>query len=242
MKPPSYTVRPVAAMLRWLYMSSHLNRHYHYVVPTATYAPWLDDKDFCSIYSRIRSYTMVDMYRCYELWQLAKECSKLPPGAILEVGVWRGGTGCLIASAVPDTRVYLCDTFAGVPKAKVSTADSMYSGGEHADTSEEVVRGLVTSLRLANLRLLKGVFPDETGRLCSDPLRFVHVDVDVYQSGKDVLDWVWPRLLPGGVIVFDDYGFETCSGITKLVEEQRLSADSTVIHNLNGHGILIKRQ
>jgi O-methyltransferase len=240
MKPPTYVIRKGAAAIRWLFVSSHLNRHYAFVVPTATYAPWLDDKNFSGIYSRVQPNTMVDIYRCYELWQLAKECSKLRYGSILEVGVWRGGTGCLIASAVPDVPVYLCDTFAGVPKGKISSADATYSGGEHADTSEEIAHALIASLKLAHIHILKGVFPEETGHLCTGPLRFVHVDVDVYQSGKDVLNWAWPRLISGGIIVFDDYGFESCSGITKLVEEQRVNTDRTVIHNLNGHGIVIK--
>jgi O-methyltransferase len=52
---------------------------------------------------------------------------------------------------------------------------------------------------------------------------------------------VWPRLSPGGVVVFDDYGFSACPGVTKLVDEQRMRDDRLVLHNLNGHGILVKR-
>ena len=48
--------------------------------------------------------------------------------------------------------------------------------------------------------------------------RLAHIDVDVYQSAADVLDWVWPRLSPGGVVVFDDYGFPATPG-HELVDE-----------------------
>jgi O-methyltransferase len=239
LKPPAYTIRKISAALRHVFAFSYLNHHYTVVIPNATYAPWLDDEKFKQIYSLIRPNTMVDVFRCYELWQLAKESSKLPAGSILEVGVWRGGTGCLIASAVPDVPVYLCDTFAGIPETKVSSADT-YLGGEHAETAEEIVRELINSLECRNVHILNGVFPDQTGHLCSDSLRIVHIDVDVYQSRKDVLDWVWPRLVRGGIVVFDDYGFQSCPGITKLVDEQRSQADRTVLQNLNGHGILIK--
>ena len=44
----------------------------------------------------------------------------------------------------------------------------------------------------------------------------------------------------GGMIVFDDYGFSGCEGVTKLVDEERNKNDRIVIHNLNGHGIIIK--
>jgi O-methyltransferase len=64
---------------------------YEQIVSGATYAPCLTDSAFISVYENIKNNTMVDKYRSYELWQLVKESSKLD-GAIIEVGVWRGGT------------------------------------------------------------------------------------------------------------------------------------------------------
>ena len=66
----------------------------------ATYSPWLSDKEFLNAYAAVRDYTLVDIYRCYELWDLAKQSAAVE-GSILEVGVWRGGTGCLLALAAP---------------------------------------------------------------------------------------------------------------------------------------------
>jgi O-methyltransferase len=45
----------------------------------------------------------------------------------------------------------------------------------------------------------------------------------------------------GSILVFDDYGFSTCKGITRLVNELRSSGDWIYIYNLNKHAILIKR-
>jgi O-methyltransferase len=72
-------------------------------------------------------------------------------------------------------------------------------------------------------------------------LRLCHIDVDVYRSARDVLEWAWPRLSPGGVAVFDDYGFPCCPGVTQFVDEQRGRTDRLVLHNLNGHGLIVKR-
>lgn len=47
-------------------------------------------------------------------------------------------------------------------------------------------------------------------------------------------------MVPGGIIVYDDFGFQTADGVTKYVEEQRQCADRLVIHNLNGHAVVIK--
>jgi O-methyltransferase len=106
----------------------------------------------------------------------------------------------------------------------------------------EIVEELMRRLGLDNVELLPGVFPEETGnRIADHTLRLCHVDVDVYQSAKDSFDWAWSRLSAGGVAVFDDYGFPCCPGVTKFVDEQRERADRLVLHNLNGHGIVVKR-
>jgi hypothetical protein len=67
-----------------------------------------------------------------------------------------------------------------------------------------------------------------------------HIDVDVYESAKGVVEWLWHRLKVGGIIVFDDFGFNTCNGVTKFVNEQKLLDDRVVIHNLNGHAVMVK--
>ncbi len=91
------------------------------IIPFATYAPWGNDKRlFKRIrYRNIKEFTLVDKYRCYELWYFAKQLAAAP-GDVIEIGVWKGGTGNLIAKASStntNTRVYLCDTFEGVVKA-----------------------------------------------------------------------------------------------------------------------------
>jgi O-methyltransferase len=213
------------------------------VFPAATYSPWLADEDFNRVYEVIRNHTLVDLYRCYELWQLVGETAKLASGDLIEIGVWRGGTGALIARrcqlAGIEDPVHLCDTFKGVVKS--GAQDVVYVGGEHADTDRETVSELVRSLHLDHVHILQGTFPDDTGhRIASHEFRFCHIDVDVYDSAKDILKWLWPRLVPGGVVVYDDYGFHSCVGITRLVNEERLKPDRLVVHNLNGHAIVIK--
>jgi O-methyltransferase len=212
------------------------------VLPTASYAPWNTDTAFLAAYAATRDHTLVDELRCWELWQLVAQTAPLA-GALVEVGVWRGGTGVLIARRAADCGiadpVYLCDTFAGVVKA--GEMDPDYAGGEHADTSLGHVRDLVAGLGLANVRLLRGVFPEETApQVREGRVRFVHIDVDVYRSAVDVLAWAWPRMPVGGIVVYDDYGFLRCDGIARHVDEQRGLPDRVVLHNLNGHAVVVK--
>jgi len=212
------------------------------VVPQATYSPWLAAGAFASVYAGVQDNTKVDRYRAYELWQLVEQTARLD-GDILEVGVWRGGMGCLMAARAWQlglgATVFLCDTFAGIVKA--GPLDPHFQGGEFADTSAATVRELAARLGLTNVEVHQGVFPDDTGdRLAGRRFALCHIDVDVYASARDVLDWVWPRLATGGVVVYDDYGFLGCDGVTQLVNERATQAGALTLHNLNGHAVVVK--
>ena len=214
------------------------------VIPYATYSPWNKDSSFQKAYASIKENTLVDMYRCYELWTLVGQSAKLDSGSIIEIGVWRGGTGALMASQARNVgiteTVFLCDTFTGVVKA--GPMDSSYKGGEHADTTKGIVEDLVFKrLGLDNVAILEGIFPDETGQQIEGlKFRLCHIDVDVYESAKGVIDWIWDRMVPGGIVVYDDFGFAGCGGIAEDVEEQGRGHDPLVVHNLNGHAVVLK--
>lgn len=218
------------------------NDVYTVLQPKAKYSPWNENKDFLAIYQKIQQNTLVDIYRCYELFDLLNYIKN--DGIILEIGVWRGGTGALIASKLKldnrKNKVYLFDTFEGIVKA--SDIDDCYNGGEHSDTNEYIVKKLVDDLNLDNTIICKGIFPDQTSHLLpNEPIAFCHIDVDVYNSAKDIFNFVWSKMLSGGIVVFDDYGFITTKGVTLLVNELKKQDDLICLYNLNGHAVFIKK-
>lgn len=211
------------------------------IVPKATYAPWRIDSAFMQLYEKVRDKTLIDIYRLYELYELAGSLGGVA-GDFLEVGVWRGGSAALIgnrASSFPEAKMWLADTFTGVPKP-VSSNDTIYQGGEHADTSIEDVQEILRNCGVLEYEILRGFFPEETAHLLSDKIfRLAHIDVDSYDSAMNVFNWVWPRVSPGGLVIFDDYGFWGCEGVAMFVNELKKNG-LPVIHNLNGHAILWK--
>jgi O-methyltransferase len=221
---------------------SQLNKDYIHqqIIPLASYAPWENDEAFVQLMEAIKNNTLVDKYRCYELWDLAKQVAPLT-GDVVEVGVWKGGTGALIAKASesnPNSVVYLCDTFEGVVKA--GDNDTNYKGGEHADTSEHLVMDLLKANNSTNAVILKGIFPDDfQDQMQGKSYKFCHIDVDTYGSAKGVFDYIWPNLVVGGVVAFDDYGIWGCEGVTKMFNEIQVT-NATKLYNLNGHGVIIK--
>jgi O-methyltransferase len=217
-------------------------RRHSIIIPESSLSPWRYDEQFKAVLASIKGFTLVDEMRLYELWSLTGQLADAP-GDILEVGVWRGGSGCLVAKRSmqlgSDARVVLCDTFSGVVKA--GDEDPIYTGGEHEDTSADLVLDLARSLGLDNVEVLQGIFPDETGTSIEDrTFKLCHLDVDVYGSTRDAAGWLWPRLQPGGVIVVDDFGGEGMDGVVQAVDEIVQGKPCRMVHNLNGHAVIVK--
>ncbi|HUI02751.1 MAG TPA: TylF/MycF/NovP-related O-methyltransferase [Acidimicrobiales bacterium] len=213
------------------------------LISVATYSPWRTDAAFREVRRVVEDATLLDEMRLYELWRLAGQVGAVE-GDVIEVGSWRGGAGCLIASRIaeqaPGATVFLCDTFEGVVKA--GPDDPTYQGGEHADASPEMVRALAAELGLSNVEVLVGTFPDDTGAAVEErSFRFVHMDLDVYRSSREAFEWLRPRLAVGSVTVFDDYGFSLTEGARKFVDELEGDPDFVIVHNLNGHAVVVRR-
>lgn len=216
------------------------------VLPSATYSPWRHDAQFRNVYEIAKDYTLVDEYRMFEIYKLAEQAARIE-GDFLEVGVWRGGTSAIIQTALSncqsDCKFYIADTFQGVAKAGTEE-DNVYRGGEHSDADVSDVEELFKKIDETEPEILIGIFPDDHKQLSIENLAFVHSDVDAYESTRGVIEWCLPKMVRGGIIVFDDYGFNTCEGVTKYVDQMALDPEIRqnfrFIHNLNGHAIMIK--
>jgi O-methyltransferase len=229
----------IISSLKDIKLTQNNPRYFHEtIIPRTTYSPWITDSSFQVVYRMASPNTLVDVYRCYNLWDLVKQTNHLQ-GDLLEVGVWNGGTSSIIGVASNNTgKLYAADTFEGVVKAGEN--DTWYKGGEHADAKKDEVDRLLKSASIADYEILKGIFPEDFEQRLNDvKIKFCHIDVDVYQSTKDIFNFVWPRLVVNGVVVFDDYGFLGCEGITKFVDELDIQ-EGIKMYNLNGQAVIVR--
>ncbi|MGH9468185.1 MAG: TylF/MycF/NovP-related O-methyltransferase [Terriglobales bacterium] len=179
--------------------------------------PWITDRDFLARYRSILGHTLVDERRCYALLQFLRHTASLD-GSVAEVGVYKGGTARLLAAECAGSTLFLFDTFAGMPEIRGGV--DVHRQGEFADTSLEQVRDFVGHPERVVIR--RGVFPASAVELEKERFRFVHVDCDIFDSVYACCQWFFPRLVPGGVLLFDDYAFRDCPG-AKLAVDQYFS-------------------
>lgn len=157
-------------------------------------------------------------------------------GAFAEFGVCQGGSLDLLARLHPDRLIYGIDSFEGLPAP--GKYDTYHKEGDFA-LSEDDYGGLRDYFYTedSGVHIYKGFSPGVFNDLPKhETFAFVHVDVDLYQSVKDALDYFWPRLIPTGIMIFDDYGFNTTPGAKRAIDE--FTANCTyrgeIIFN-NGH-------
>lgn len=182
------------------------------------FSPWLGLGEFQRYYEIAAPKTLVYSDRCYVLYILLRQAIMIK-GDVWECGVYKGGTAAMMAAIIKDNgsskRLYLFDTFEGMPSTDAEK--DWHKKGDFSDTSLEAVTDYIGHEDLCVVR--KGWIPDTFTGLESAEIAFAHIDVDIYKSIIDCLEFIWPRLTFGGFVVFDDYGFPTCTGARAAVDE-----------------------
>jgi O-methyltransferase len=142
------------------------------------------------------------------------------PGAIAELGVYKGEMAAVLSRLFPTRKLYLFDTFEGFSANDLGAgAEGQHSkaqAGEFQDTSVELVLA-----RLANperVEVRKGYFP-ETAEGLEDTFALVSLDVDLYKPTLAGLHYFYPRLSKGGYIFVHDYNNRRFEGVKAAVDE-----------------------
>lgn len=182
--------------------------------------------------------TLVDATRCFMLWQLAL-LAKSAPGEAAELGVYKGGTAKIIGTALAGAgkTLRLFDTFEGMPQT--SADKDLHVSGDFGDTSLEGVKRLLSGV--PDLSFHPGFFPESAKGLESKTFCFAHVDVDIYPSAKAACEYFWPRLTPGGIMVFDDYGSPSCPGAKRAVDEFFADKGRPLVYLPTGQAVAFRR-
>ena len=171
------------------------------------------------IYSRFGETHHLNAFRRQNLIDAFRQvCLEGITGDVLECGVYKGLTAKLLSPNLLKKRYFGVDTFEGLTDP--SEVDGKYwKKGDLTASLEDVSRDL--KFLGESVELIQGVIPDvfQKPEISHRKFCFVHIDVDLYAPTKESLHFAWERLSIGGVIVCDDFGFSTCPGATKAVEE-----------------------
>lgn len=198
-----------------------------------------------------QAHSMIGERRIANLRELAERVLvDQVPGDFIETGVWRGGA-CILLRAVlksygvSDRRVWVADSFCGLPKPDPRyPADELskhYSFPELAVAIEEV-KSNFTKYGLLDDRVmfLEGWFSTSLPAAPIKQLAILRLDGDLYQSTMDAFVHLYDKVSPGGYVIVDDFGIiEPCRLATLEFRKEREIRDP--IHDIDGCGIFWRK-
>jgi hypothetical protein len=206
-------------------------------------------KYLTSIYHKYSKFTMVPQQAYIENLQLILNYKDFK-GDVVECGVWRGGMIAGIAEILGKDRSYhLFDSFEGLPPAKeidgtaAITWQSDKDGVNYYDNctaSEDYARNLLDNLKV-NYTINKGWF-QETFPLFHNysEISILRLDADWYDSTLLCLEYFFPKVSKGGIIIIDDY--YTWEGCSKAVHDYLSREQSNcVIRSGSGFAYITKQ-
>jgi len=185
-------------------------------------AEWLEDikaGKISPVIIRIeRSYA--DKIRFYNLWfQIRRINQQGIPGAMAELGVYQGESARIIHHLAPERDFFLFDTFMGFPSSDLRSEEGKaagYSPVHFSDTNiDRVIRYIDGNEKI---HPVPGIFPGSAESFPEMNFALVNLDADLYEPTRAGLQFFYPRLSPGGVILIHDHN-RKWEGIRRAVEE-----------------------
>jgi len=205
------------------------------------YKIWINDKIFiknCIALSPQNTYSQERKYMLREWLRYVKNVK----GSLAECGCYQGASAFFMASEFPDTPLHLFDSFEGLSRPldidQPLHADQVPWGKGFLKTSEDLLKENLKNFN--NINVHKGWIPHRFFDVDNEDFRFIHIDVDLYEPTYESLKFFYPRLLSGGVIILDDFGFENCIGAHKAAVDFMKDKPEYIVHSPTGQGIIIK--
>jgi hypothetical protein len=187
------------------------------------------DDDLRGTVDRVQHRTMTSPEKLAALIEATRYVERAQiPGAVVECGVWRGGSMeavalTLLALGQTDRELHLFDTFEGMPapsehdtrtidEDQVSAEQLLASADKDSrmwavaglDEVKQAMAG--TGYPEARVHFHPGLVEDTTPGQAPDTIAILRLDTDWYASTKHELEHLYQRLSPGGVLILDDYG------------------------------------
>lgn len=174
------------------------------------------------------------------------------PGAVVECGTWRGGMIAALAETLEQgTRreFVLFDSFQGLPPAAEIDGDAARAwqadpeSPDHHDNCRAEREEALESMRMAGVdaKLIEGWFDDTVPKYSAEEqpeIALLRLDADWYDSTIVCLRYLFPLVVPGGVVILDDYGVGVFDGCTRAVHDFLSEAKATEFLRSTRHGVV----
>lgn len=184
-------------------------------------------------------------WRLHTLLWAAQNVLRLP-GDFVECGVYKGFSFAFLTDylgfAGIDKALYLYDTYQGIPEEMNSENRSNAVYQRDIENDPDAILNYVRErfANVPNTKIVQGMIPDSFGQACPDQISLLHIDLNSAASEIAALNALFDKVVPGGIILFDDYGW-TGYKAQRLAENDFMAERGHHILELaTGQGLVIK--
>lgn len=223
--------------------------------------PALEDPDFHKVLIPSKPFTLTSIERMYALHSAVKYIIQANiAGDVVECGVWRGGSCMNMAltflhQGEQNRVIYMFDTYEGMTDPEAVDVDILGRSATRLLTtpaeceSTKCVASLdlvqenmkSTGYSMEKIRFIKGDVAASIPTQAPHQIALLRLDTDWYASTKHELDYLYPRLTAGGILIIDDYGH--WGGAKKATDEYFAKVDPAVfMHRIDYSGRLIVKR
>lgn len=183
-------------------------------------------------------------WRFYVCCWAAEHAANLP-GDFVECGVLLGATCYSIVNYIDfqgtGKTFYMADTFCGIPNNQVSANEQrlgmLNKNESYGIDSHEFVKNLFEGYKV---KIVKGNVPDTLPEIDTDQVAFLSIDMNITYPEIAAIHYFWDKLVPGAVVVLDDYGFAIHHEQKKAFDEFARSKGVPILTMPTGQGIILK--
>lgn len=184
------------------------------------------------------------------LW--AAQTALQVPGDFVECGVNAGFLGSAIMHRLGwnglGRTFWLLDTFAGIDPRFVTDAERadgiMEKDRQRKELGFYVEGGLEAARRnfaeWPSARIVEGAIPESLPRLGAERIAFLHIDLNCAMPEVAALEHCWPRLVPGAVILLDDYAFRGYHHQKRAMDEAASRLGLAIASLPTGQGLAVR--
>jgi O-methyltransferase len=222
-------------------------------IPTVPFSYFNIDKEFKNRYETAQLKTdmqktdnIARRERHYTLTQLLKKVDLQEN--IAECGSWKGLSAYQISDILKENgfknSFFIFDSFEGLSDFKdedipENGINDIEKRKKEFACSLDIVKGNLEEFDFIDFK--QGWIPERFHEVKDQKFSFVHIDVDLYQPIKDSLEFFYPKVVSGGIIVFDDYGANYFPGAKKAIDEFMKDKDDFFLSLPSQQAFIIKK-
>jgi len=182
-------------------------------------------------------------WRMYVVCSLAEMVKNLQ-GDFVECGVNTGAYARGVIEYVNFSSLgktfYLLDTYQGLVREQITDAEYRAGVGEYLTTYKDVYKQVVDTFKPFPVKIIKGAVPGTLVQCDAERICYLSIDMNVVEPEIAAANFFWDKIVPGGVMVLDDYGFPAHIAQKKAFDQFAVEKNATLLYIPTGQAIIFK--